>query len=255
METTLLFFKKKLTLERPILVNRKPVQVAAKYRYNQKPRDMIRVSKGIVRLPDKFLGFLPLYLGVEMVLGITILNKISGAYGILALFTGHPLELMQWASYLWSIFTLLIVAQGLWEIHHPTLLTFSQILGYYSLDTLLTAFFTLWFTHLWFSVEGTEPSNASEAPDVVNLDEVLKRQSASKAYEYGVTLFITWISFVFRLYFNCILASFVQALLRNPKFMVDRDDLEMNLRGKPVWQRWWVRNKEYCYALCRHYLG
>ncbi|CCC70821.1 hypothetical protein NCAS_0F03370 [Naumovozyma castellii] len=199
---------------------------------------------------QSFFGIIPLYLGVEIVLGITIFNKCSGAYGILALFTGHPLDFVQWVFYLWSIFTLIIFAQGLYEIHKPTLLTFSQILVFYSLDTICTCIFTLWFTSQWFQ---TEPTGTEEA--LQRRNESLESQGATEAYEYMMTIFITLVTLTFRLYFNCLLAAFVQELLHHPKYLVDQDDVEQDLKNKPVWKRWWIKNQKWSYKVCSHLLA
>ncbi|CAB4253756.1 similar to Saccharomyces cerevisiae YDR367W KEI1 Component of inositol phosphorylceramide (IPC) synthase [Maudiozyma barnettii] len=210
------------------------------------------------RFPKTFLGFLPLYIAVEIVLGITILNKCSGAYGILAIFTGHPLDFMQGVSYLWSIFTLIVFAQGLYEIRKPTLLTFSQIFVFYSIDTVCTCFFTLWFTRVWFGVESSESANASDAnvagSGYSKRGADIASQGASQAYEYAITMLITWVSLIFRLYFNFILASFVKELLSNPKFMIDQDDVAQDLKNKMFYKRWWVKLQKNSYKLCRRLL-
>lgn len=210
----------------------------------------------IKQYKQSFFGFLPLYLGVEIVLGITILNKCSGAYGILALFTGHPLDYMQWISYLWSVFTLIVFAQGLYIIHKPNLMVFSQILVYFSADTLLTCFFTLYFSAEWFSMANAEKNESTVGVTKPHnkRSSDLASQGASERYEYTTTLLFTLVTLLFRLYFNFILASFVQELLRHPKYMVDQDDVEQDLKHKPVWTRWWIKSQKFCYKVCRHTL-
>ncbi|CAI4947650.1 AVN_HP_G0075090.mRNA.1.CDS.1 [Saccharomyces cerevisiae] len=213
-------------------------------------------------LPKSFLGFMPLYLAVEIVLGISILNKCSGAYGILALFTGHPLDFMQWIAYLWSVFTLIVFSQGLYLIHKPNLLVFSQICVLYTIDTISTCFFTLWFTTQWFTLEDTaniDGNNALQSNPISTgkLNERgidISKQSATESYEYTMTILITLVSLIFRFYFNFILASFVQELLHHPKYLVDRDDVEQNLKNKPIWKRLWAKSQKGCYKLCKNLL-
>lgn len=188
-------------------------------------------------------------------LGITIFNKCSGAYGILALFTGHPLTFMQWIFYLWSVGTIYVYAQGLYEIHKPTLLTFSQILVTFSIDTILTCVFTVWFTGVWFTEESISDSNSSATNANGKRDVSLASQGASQSYEYSVTIFFTLVTCIFRLYFNFLLASFVQELLHHPKYMVDQDDVEQDLKNKPVWKRWWIKSQKSSYNICRHLLA
>ena len=203
---------------------------------------------------------MPLYLAVEIVLGISILNKCSGAYGILALFTGHPLDFMQWIAYLWSVFTLIVFSQGLYLIHN--LLVFSQICVLYTIDTISTCFFTLWFTTQWFTLEDTAnidgnnalQSNPISTGKLTERGIDISKQSATESYEYTMTILITLVSLIFRFYFNFILASFVQELLHHPKYLVDRDDVEQNLKNKPIWKRLWAKSQKGCYKLCKNLL-
>ncbi|CAI4368674.1 BAQ_1a_G0012210.mRNA.1.CDS.1 [Saccharomyces cerevisiae] len=220
------------------------------------------MRSSLLTLPKSFLGFMPLYLAVEIVLGISILNKCSGAYGILALFTGHPLDFMQWITYLWSVFTLIVFSQGLYLIHKPNLLVFSQICVLYTIDTISTCFFTLWFTTQWFTLEDTAnidgnnalQSNPISTGKLTERGIDISKQSATESYEYTMTILITLVSLIFRFYFNFILASFVQELLHHPKYLVDRDDVEQNLKNKPIWKRLWAKSQKGCYKLCKNLL-
>ncbi|AJU58863.1 Inositol phosphorylceramide synthase regulatory subunit kei1 [Saccharomyces cerevisiae] len=220
------------------------------------------MRSSLLTLPKSFLGFMPLYLAVEIVLGISILNKCSGAYGILALFTGHPLDFMQWIAYLWSVFTLIVFSQGLYLIHKPNLLVFSQICVLYTIDTISTCFFTLWFTTQWFTLEDTAnidgnnalQSNPISTGKLTERGIDISKQSATESYEYSMTILITLVSLIFRFYFNFILASFVQELLHHPKYLVDRDDVEQNLKNKPIWKRLWAKSQKGCYKLCKNLL-
>ena len=220
------------------------------------------MRSSLLTLPKSFLGFMPLYLAVEIVLGISILNKCSGAYGILALFTGHPLDFMQWIAYLWSVFTLIVFSQGLYLIHKPNLLVFSQICVLYTIDTISTCFFTLWFTTQWFTLEDTAnidgnnalQSNPISTGKLTERGIDISKQSATESYEYTMTILITLVSLIFRFYFNFILASFVQELLHHPKYLVDRDDVEQNLKNKPIWKRLWAKSQKGCSKLCKNLL-
>ncbi|EDO17322.1 hypothetical protein Kpol_1062p30 [Vanderwaltozyma polyspora DSM 70294] len=209
-------------------------------------QELSRVKTHYSNLPRSFFGFLPLYIGVETVLGITILNKCSGAYGILALFTGHPLNVFQWVSYLWSVFTLIIYSQGLFQVHTPSLLTYSQIFVVFSFDTFLTCVFTMIFSSQWFTETGSGMSDGS------GVDEY--GQGASETYEYTFTILITVVALVSRMYFNFILAAFNQELFLHPKYMVDFDDVEQDLKNKNKIVQWWIKSKKSCYNLARHIL-
>lgn len=192
----------------------------------------------------RFLGFLPLYIGAEIVLGITILNKCSGAFGLLAPFTGHPLDFMQWIFYLWSIATLIIYAQGL-STYKPNLLQLSQIFITFCIDTFFTCLSTLWFTHQWYTIEDNTPTQKSIAAAAMQEPN----QGASQGFEFGMTIFIALVSLTTRLYFNFLLASFLQELLMHPRYMLDYDDLEHELRLQPSWKKSWKK----CQILCFRY--
>ncbi|KAL3235081.1 hypothetical protein RNJ44_02869 [Nakaseomyces bracarensis] len=163
---------------------------------------------------------------------------------------------MQWVSYIWSVFTLIVFAQGLYLIHKPNLMVFSQILVYFTADTALTCFFTLWFSAQWFNMANEEKheSAVGVSNNYNKRSSDLASQGASESYEYTTTLLFTLITLMFRLYFNFILASFVQELLRHPKYMVDQDDVEQDLKHKPLWTRWWIKSQKFCYKVCRHTL-
>lgn len=191
---------------------------------------------------------MPLYLGVEIILGITLFNKFSGLFGLLALFTGHPLSLLQWISYLWSFMTLIVYVQGLYMVHHPQLYPYCQILATYTIDSAVTCIFTLCFTTVWFQNDNT-PSDGKSANEG-------NKQGASEGYEYGVSMLITLISLIARFYYNFVLASFVNALLRNPRFLVDdeQDDVLQDLKNQPIWRRWWLATQRTSFRVCRRML-
>ncbi|KAK5780111.1 hypothetical protein RI543_002653 [Arxiozyma heterogenica] len=79
-------------------------------------------------------------------------------------------------------------------------------------------------------------------------------QGASAQYEYAITIMITMVSILFRLYYNCVLASFVQELLRNPKFLVDQDDIAQDLKNKNIIIRFWIKSQRISYHWCRRFL-
>ncbi|SCU93271.1 LAMI_0E13784g1_1 [Lachancea mirantina] len=216
-------------------------------------------------LPQSFLGSFPLYLGVEIALGITILNKCSGFYGLLALFTGHPLDLLQWVLYLFSAFTLVVYAIGLSKTYKPDVLTFSLVVALFTLDTVLTCLFTLWFSNDWFSrgsgLEESRPelqnpgSALGPPPELVKRGSSLASQSASQGYEHSVTILFTILTLAARFYFNAILLAFLQRLLRHPKYMLDFDELQQDMKNKSFLQRYWRKCQLKCYYLCRQYLA
>lgn len=202
----------------------------------------------------------PLYIGVELSLGITILNKFCGVYGLLALFTGHPLGIMQWVFYLWSVAMLLIYINGLSHIYKPKLMTYCLLLVAFTLDTILSCFFTLWFTKEWFTEEDNSIYNGKLSISPVNLIDMTKRnidttsQSATQQYEYFATIFLILLTISTRFYSNFIIASFVQKILLHPKYSVDISDIDRSLKGKNIIRQWFIKVEIWCYYICRYYL-
>ncbi|SCV06110.1 LANO_0H22320g1_1 [Lachancea nothofagi CBS 11611] len=215
-------------------------------------------------LPKLFLGVFPLYMGVELALAFTLLNKCSGFYGILGLFTGHALDTMQWLLYLSSVCTVLVYSSALVQIYKPQLLMYSLTLVVFCADTVLTCFFTLWFSGQWFSAqhgELTDPNSQTQQSQTPELQSKYKRgdtldsQSASQSAEFFLTILITLLALASRFYFNFIIMAFVQRLFRHPKYIVDVNDVEQDLKHKNLLQRWWLKAQHASYKLCRRYLA
>ncbi|RCK56131.1 Inositol phosphorylceramide synthase regulatory subunit KEI1 [Candida viswanathii] len=162
-------------------------------------------------LPIKFFGVIPLFIGVEIILGITILNKASGLYGILSLFTGHPINFWQWLYNLLSLITLPVYASALinLKVKPKNLRKTSLATIVYVLDTLIGSLFTLYFIYFWFSLE--DGSVKSEGQDAT---VGATSQSASPARELSITISTTIVVTVVRFYFTLVMISFTKALLK-----------------------------------------
>ncbi|AMD21605.1 HFL251Cp [Eremothecium sinecaudum] len=199
----------------------------------------------MVFLPQSFFGF-PLYIGVELSLGIAIFNKFCGFYGILALFTGHPLRITQWFFYVWSCVVLLVYLKGISQIYKPTLPTTCLVLMSYSADTILSCIFTIYFTNYWFSKEGSAA--------VADVETANQPSSASQSYEYNGTLVFTLFTLAARFYSNFLIAAFVQRMMKQDRFIPDDNDIDLNLKSKPVLHRAYLKLQRSCYHFCRYYL-
>lgn len=199
-------------------------------------------------LPKTSFFFFPLYLGVELILGICVLNKCSGFYGILALFTGHPLSSIQWLTYIWSIFTLIVYTQGLFHISNPNVYTFSQIFTIFSLDTIFTFLVTIYFSISWFGGSHEYKGLASDSRTQEDI-ELSKKQGASTSYELFLVITMTVMTLIARLYYNVIIASFVQKLFFSPKFVVDRDEIEQDFQNKNKFKKFWWKFQKICFNI------
>lgn len=189
------------------------------------------------------MNFLPLYIGVELILGVGIINKLSGVYGILSLFTGHPLEFMQWIFYISSILCVVFYGVGLWTILDPKVRQFAAVVVIYSIDTLVSLFFIFWFAFEWFVNED------------VKIEKVPGQdysKSASQAYEYGWIILVTATVIVSRFYFNLVLVSFYKKLIKYKKNLglpAIETDVDLNLKSQAKWKQLLYRFEFACYKL------
>ncbi|KAI5963756.1 uncharacterized protein KGF55_002636 [Candida pseudojiufengensis] len=175
-------------------------------------------------LPQKFFGYIPLAIGVEIILGITILNKAGGLYGILSLFTGHPINFWQWLYNSLALIMLPIYANALINLtnkqNNVRKISLSTVV--YLIDTLIGILYTLYFMVFWFYSE--EESGTDVGGNGLNffkrtMDETdagadLSKQSASAHRELFFIFSTSLIMTVIRIYFTLVLISFNKNLLK-----------------------------------------
>lgn len=176
---------------------------------------------------------------------------------------------MQWCFYSLSVLTLLVYLSGLWQIRKPNPLTYSLVLVVFTIDTLLNCFFTIWFSAQWFSIEENDDNKGAvgtsklqsagralgPAKELNRRNNSLASQSASQGYEYTMTMLFTVLTLAVRFYFNFILAAFVQQMLRHPKYIVDKDDVEQDLKNKSLFRRLCIKSEKWCYNACQRALA
>lgn len=166
---------------------------------------------------------------MELILGITILNKASGIYGLLSIVTGHPINFLQWLFNVLALITVPFYARALANLKIKPKNGRSTSLAciVYTLDTLVGLFYTLYFTFLWFSEEGalekrelnstianTVASVVTSTPIDTAEKLVQTSQSASQARELFFTFAGTILLTALRLYFNLVIISFTSKLLK-----------------------------------------
>ena len=151
------------------------------------------------------------------------MNKASGLYGILSLFTGHPINFWQWLYNLLAIITLPVYVSALINLKTKprNLRKISLATIVYVLDTLVGSIFTLYFIYFWFSLE--EGSVKSTGAD---LSSALLSQSASAARELFITLGTTISVTAIRLYFTLVILSFAKALLKQNRMEARYNDIQ-----------------------------
>ncbi|KAE9973563.1 hypothetical protein EG327_009031 [Venturia inaequalis] len=119
--------------------------------------------------PTKFLGFLSLRNGTQLILLAHVINKVSGFYGILALFTGYPISWLQLSMYIYSLVNLFITVYlsehvkigSAWHC-----IAFAQL---YAVDSVINTAYTCFFAVAWFMVLASNDKK-SKAPGAKTID-------------------------------------------------------------------------------------
>lgn len=170
---------------------------------------------------------------------------MSGVFGLLSLFTGHPISFVQWIYYTLNCFVLLLTAwcyvsirklvlQGLTsnnsssflnqESNMAVLKILASFVIIYTLDLFSGNIFMVYLTKLWFEEEYHSDSpaalNSATGKTISNIkkpltkylakrvSEKLSLQSASETYEVFVSLITIIITEITRFYFISIVLSY-----------------------------------------------
>lgn len=166
---------------------------------------------------------------------------MSGIFGLLSLFTSHPINFIQWIYYSLNCFVLFVttwcyisirklVSQSLVSGNSPNFLNQESnltILGVtglfvivYVVDFFTGNLFMIYLTNLWFEEEYNSTKNISTGATKVKssktaskylvkrVSETLSLQSASETYEIVVSLFTVIITEIVRIYFVGVVLSY-----------------------------------------------
>ncbi|KAH3671267.1 hypothetical protein OGAPHI_000490 [Ogataea philodendri] len=140
---------------------------------------------------------------------------MCGVYGLLSFLTGHPIDAVQWLYYLSSTAIMVLYIQGYRKVQNPNINLFSLVTFVYLIDTVVGFLYTAYFAQQWF----TEQDDGSTAQLVARaVTEELSSQSASEAYELFVTVALTLVTSILRLYFTLIMLSFFKEMRLASKF-------------------------------------
>ena len=86
---------------------------------------------------------------------------MSGVYGLLSMFTGHPINFIQWIYYLSSVVFLAFYIIAYKNIRTPQINQMALVTSLYLFDTLIGIGFTLYFCFLWFTEQSQETTEAA----------------------------------------------------------------------------------------------
>ncbi|KAI1939524.1 hypothetical protein LOZ66_002836 [Ophidiomyces ophidiicola] len=103
-------------------------------------------------MPQTFLYLMSLQTGASLITLSLLLNKISGIYGLLAIFTGVRLSPFQLSMYIYSVFALILTAFLTPHIRKQTPLYCLALAWFYLIDSIVNAAYTATFAVSWFLV-------------------------------------------------------------------------------------------------------
>ncbi|KAI9667671.1 MAG: hypothetical protein M1821_000488 [Bathelium mastoideum] len=119
----------------------------------------------LIPRPKSFL-FMSLRPATELITLTVLLNKISGLYGLLALFTGYSLSTLQLSMYIYSVAALVLFLLLMPHIRKQSPLQCLALAYITLLDTLINGIYTALFGISWFlvlarHVAATDPATGS----------------------------------------------------------------------------------------------
>lgn len=201
---------------------------------------------GKIRLPNSafMIKNLPLFFGVEIILGFLIINKFNSIYGLLSLVTGHKLSTFQLFYYTTQFIVLISYLNGLKLVHRPDVKFYSLLNIINIIDTAILFFsMTIFNFNYNLGERFIDPGNSSQA--------------ASKTYELCVLFGMLLVNIFIKMYSNFIILSFTREMMYNDKFIVDNHEEMINLsnlqnfNGGNIFLNLYKTKIEYNYELIK----
>ncbi|KAK9431600.1 Inositolphosphorylceramide synthase subunit Kei1-domain-containing protein [Lipomyces doorenjongii] len=162
-----------------------------------------------------FLGFIPLAAGAELITVFGVVNKASGIYGLLSIFTGHPITAAQLVLNIVSLLLLPVFLYALHNVRRQNALPVVAFSYIYFVDMLANLAFTIYFSVTWFRVF-----------DVTAATEAGKDTSSSldTASERGLSITIIVLVLLFKVYFCFALFGYARMLVRKAGLRADNGE-------------------------------
>lgn len=123
---------------------------------------------------QRFLYFMSLRTGVEMIALSMVFNKLTGFYGLLAILTGRSLSPLQLSMYLYSVGALVLLAFLMPHIRKQSPFQCLALAWFYAADTIINTAFTSAFALTWFLAVSADNANQhipSGAPGSGTIDD------------------------------------------------------------------------------------
>ncbi|CAH7689659.1 Inositolphosphorylceramide synthase subunit Kei1-domain-containing protein [Phakopsora pachyrhizi] len=176
-----------------------------------------------IPLLSSFLGFFDIKLGVTIISLLSLLNKVAGIYGILAVFTGGSLS--QVSMYIYSILTIGLVIYGLQATGEENPRKAMIYAHYLLIDQLISTLYTIIFGIGWYIQnphDGRRIANSDAQKNMMNpnapdLTPELRKQAAQTIWKTERNFATSILIFIWttKLYFILVVYSFAIHLRRN----------------------------------------
>ncbi|KAH8912465.1 DUF1753-domain-containing protein [Coniochaeta sp. PMI_546] len=206
--------------------------------------------------PKTFLGLISLQTGTELIALSLLVNKATGAYGLLAILTGYALSPVQLTMYLSSVWCLVALALLMPHVRRHTPFHVLSLAWLYITDTLLNAAYVAAFAVLWYRAsfhdpEGTAGKEAGPTDGVPAGEDLDPTQEKQVAKGVGVQetavsmVLVVLFTAVVRIYFSLVVAAFARSVLvvaadveEEVKGLEDRNPFAEGREGGKGWKGW-----------------
>ncbi|KAH8681634.1 Inositolphosphorylceramide synthase subunit Kei1-domain-containing protein [Xylariales sp. PMI_506] len=158
--------------------------------------------------PKTFIGLMSLRTGTELIALALLFNKLTGLYGILAIFTGYHLSAIQLLSYVYSIAVLVLLALCMPHIRKQTPFQCLSLAWLYIIDTTVNTMFTTIFAVMWFLALGPDKQTTPEAET-----ETSAADGFAGAVDFTTSMVLIVVLTLLRVYFMLVVMAFARTVL------------------------------------------
>ncbi|KAK9365330.1 Inositolphosphorylceramide synthase subunit Kei1-domain-containing protein [Lipomyces kononenkoae] len=162
-----------------------------------------------------FLGFIPLAAGAELITVFGVVNKASGIYGTLSIFTGHPITVAQLVLNIISLLLLPVFLYALHNVRRQNALPVVAFSYIYFLDMLANLAFTIYFSVAWFRVFNVTLATEASKDNTPSIDT---------ASERGLSITIIVLVLLCKVYFSLALFGYARLLVRKAGMRADNGE-------------------------------
>jgi hypothetical protein len=196
---------------------------------------MSRLTRQFLRIPrpKSLFGIISLQTSAELICLALVFNKVTGAYGLLAILTGYQLSLLQLSTYLYSLSMLICLAYLIPHIRKQSPLECLALAWVYALDTIINAGYAALFGFDWCigSAHSAAPSDihnsvadATSGMVVEDVETLRPRPHVDVMPQETVASMIMVVSLtLLRIHFSLIVMAFARQTLQKYMQRVDMD--------------------------------